>query len=106
VTAAAGVARPAAAGGRPLHSHGAEQCQPRLPCPLQSTFLEVQGVVNSPNSLTEESCCPFGDSFGEQLARLCARRRLGEGQPPPPRMLVRSCPAPVLPICSVLPAHC
>ena len=27
-------------------------------------MLEVTGVVNSPNALTEESCCPFSDTFG------------------------------------------
>ena len=72
-----------------------EQRHPRLPppppCPLQSTFLEVQGVVNSPNSLTEESCCPFGDSFGE-LARLAVSTGGWRRQPPPPK----ACSSPAL----------
>lgn len=40
---------------------------PPLPPPLrrQSAVLEVQGLVNSPTSVTEESCCPLSDNFGE-----------------------------------------
>ncbi|KAI3436844.1 hypothetical protein D9Q98_006254 [Chlorella vulgaris] len=29
----------------------------------QCKVLEVQGMVASPNTVTEESCCPFGDNF-------------------------------------------
>jgi hypothetical protein len=31
---------------------------------MQCKVLEVQGMVASPNTVTEESCCPFGDNFG------------------------------------------
>lgn len=31
----------------------------------QASVLEVQGLVNSPNSVTEDSLCPLSDNFGE-----------------------------------------
>ena len=43
---------------------------PLTKCPpsrllVQATYVEVEGVVNSPNTITEESCSSYGDSFGE-----------------------------------------
>lgn len=33
---------------------------------LQCQFVEVEGVVNSPNTLTEENTCTLTDNFGER----------------------------------------
>ena len=58
-------------------------CMPQFQCAclvhsVQSQYVEVEGVVNSAANMTEETCTPFGDNFGERLD--CAQQQQRQRQ--------------------------